>query len=437
MAASQGHKTMFILINIFLFEFLILLSSSLLPYAGKKRIIEAETSKGIGGITTVADRSASGGYLVSLAIAGQAITFDNLPAANKLAIRYASIKVGTITVAVNDQRSIKVNIHSSGASTVSFLYAIIDIKIAARCRLSPSKDAQIRRLAWKVMLVLAGSIAGAAIWFIIVQKWFIGEFCFYCMTLHLTGILLTVLVTWRATKILSIRPAGMIFIGVIMSGIMAASQAGFAHEAAYFSGRSQNSLPVIDYNRAPVIGSPAAPYVVQLLFDYQCPHCQKIYFMLNEAVRRYKGKLAFALCPAPLNTQCNPYIPQDAAAFKNSCELTRIGLKVWVAKPGTFAAFENWMFTFESGDKWHPRSLEAARAKAVELVGKEKFDDIVGDDWVQQYMQTCIQIYGQTIQTGKGGIPKLIFGSRWVIPEPDNEEDFMMILQKSLAIPKP
>ncbi len=80
-------------------------------------------------------------------------------------------------------------------------------------------------------------------------------------------------------------------------------------------------------------------------------------------------------------------------------------------KREAFPDFENWMFTFESGDRWRPRSLESARAKAVELVGQEKFDAALSDPWIGQYMQTCIQIYGQTIQTGKGGIPKLIFGS--------------------------
>ena len=124
-------------------------------------------------------------------------------------------------------------------------------------------------------------------------------------------------------------------------------------------------------------------------------------------------------------------------AFKNSCELAKIGVAVWVARRGAFPAFDNWMFSFEFGDKWHPRSLQAARAKAVELVGHAKFDAAWSSPWIGQYMQTCIQIYGQTIQSGKGGVPKLIFGSHWVIPQPGNADDLVMILQKSLAVPKP
>ena len=95
------------------------------------------------------------------------------------------------------------------------------------------------------------------------------------------------------------------------------------------------------------------------------------------------------------------------------------------------------MFTYDSGDGWYPRSLDAVRAKAVELLGQEQFDKALVDPWIGQYIQTSTRIYGQTLQTGKGGIPKMIFGSRWVIPEPNNSDDLVSILQKSLGVPNP
>jgi uncharacterized membrane protein/protein-disulfide isomerase len=331
--------------------------------------------------------------------------------------------------------------------------------------IGPATELPIRHLAWSVMLILVGSVSGSAIWFTILQKWIIGHFCPYCMTTHITGLLLAVLVIWRAIKEFDyqsndipltnhakvknistaiptriIRPMAVIgpaLIGLVLSGILAACQAGFTPSAVYRNGESQDKLPAIDYHTVPMVGSPDAPYIVTLLFDYQCSHCQKIHFMLNEAINRYNGKLAFALCPAPLNKECNPYIPQDVEAFRNSCELARIGLAVWVARREAFPVFDNWMFTFESGDKWQPRSLETTRAKAVELVGQEKFNASLSDPWIGQYIKTCVRIYGQTIQNGKGGVPKLIYGSHWVIPEPYNADDLVMILQKSLAVPRP
>jgi uncharacterized membrane protein/protein-disulfide isomerase len=340
----------------------------------------------------------------------------------------------------------------AGVPVSSLAMGVYLAMMVANLFIGPEADIQIQRLTWNILLVLAGSIAGSAIWFIVVQKWFIGEFCPYCMTLHIIGLLLSALIMWRARNAIQKESGGipvvaerrlfplgvtvLIVIGLFVSGILAAAQVTFKPKSAYYSGKSQDNLTDINYNSAPIIGSPDASYVVKLLFDYECPHCQQIHFMLNEAVHRYQGKLAFVLCPAPLNTQCNPYISRDVDAFKNSCELARIGMKVWAAKREAYTEFENWMFTYESGDKWQPRSVDAARAKAVELVG-EKFNDTEHNNWVENYIQTCIQIYGQTIRDGKSGIPKLVYGSQWVIPEPNNEDDFIMILQKTLAVPKP
>ena len=311
----------------------------------------------------------------------------------------------------------------------------------------PAADESIRRLAWKVMLILAGAIAGSAVWFTILQKWVIRAFCPYCMTAHMTGLLLASLIIWRALfkpggnlsgRIIKPLPAaGLALSGMALAGILAVFQAGFNPLAVNSDSSSQENLPAIDYHNAPIVGSPEAPYIVTLLFDYQCPHCQKIHFMLDEVVHRYNNKLAFVICPAPLNSRCNPYIPRDVDAYINSCDLAGIGLAVWLADRKAFPVFDNWMFTYESGNFWLPRSPEAAREKAIDLVGREKFEASSTNPWIGQYMKTSTQIYGYTIQSGMGGIPKMIFGSRWVIPEPNNADDLFMILQKSLAVPMP
>jgi len=332
--------------------------------------------------------------------------------------------------------------------------------------IEPSTEFAIRELAWQAMLIIAGAIAGSAIWFTIVQKWIIGSFCPYCMSAHITGLLLSILIIWRATKetnnstistseknnnmkretkllttsIKIVRPLRallLVLIGLGLTGILTAFQLSYTPSSIYTDGESQEKMVVIDYHLAPMAGSPDAPFVVALLFDYQCPHCQKIHFQLDEVIKRYKGKVAFVLCPAPLNTKCNPYVPQDRDAFKNSCELAKIGLAVWFANHDAFSDFENWMFTFDSGDKWQPRSLNEVKTKGIELLGQAKFDTAMSDPRVDKYLQTCVQIYGKTVQNGKGGVPKLVFGSHWVIPETASADDLMSILQKSLNIPKP
>lgn len=313
--------------------------------------------------------------------------------------------------------------------------------LAAGFYIGPSSEMAVRRLAWSTMLILAGSVTGSAIWFTIVQKWIIRDFCPYCLAAHITGVILSSLVIWRAIKGFqghSFRPlpaAGRVFAGLALAGVLVAFQSGTTKTPTYAEGESQTYVPVVDYSDFPLKGSPDAPHIVTLLFDYQCSFCQRIHFMLDEAIRRYSGKLAFALCPAPLSAQCNPYIPADADEFRNSCELARISMAVWVADRKMFPAFEDFMFTFESGDRWQPRSPEAARAKAIELVGSDKFNTAFADPRVSRYIETSVQIYGQTLRNGKGGIPKLVYGSRWIIPEVSNADDLLMILQKSLEVP--
>ena len=103
--------------------------------AAEKQTFQAEAAQPVGGAAKVPDGAASGGLLVSLAQPGQGVHFTGLPAASKLAIRYASVTNGTISVAVNNQPARKVNVHSSGALTNSALHAIIDIAIPAKAML--------------------------------------------------------------------------------------------------------------------------------------------------------------------------------------------------------------------------------------------------------------------------------------------------------------
>jgi uncharacterized membrane protein/protein-disulfide isomerase len=318
--------------------------------------------------------------------------------------------------------------------------------LVASFSLGPSTPASVRRLAWRALLILAGAIAGSAVWFIIVQKWIIGAFCPYCTATHITGLLLTALIIWRALKqfdensrhnVRRLPAFGLTSAGLALAGLMVAGQVAFAPPTVYRGGQSQNNLTTINLRAVPLIGSPDALHIVNLLFDYKCPHCQQMHFMLDEAIRRYDGKLAFALCPTPLNSQCNPYIPRDIDEFKDSCELTKVSLAVWVAKREAFPAFDRWMFSLESGDRWHPRSLDAARAKAVELVGQAKFDAALAAPWIADYLQTCIGMYGHTGESGNNAVPKLVYGSRWVIVRPNDANDLVSILQDSLGVPKP
>jgi hypothetical protein len=60
-------------------------------------------------------------------------------------------------------------------------------------------------------------------------------------------------------------------------------------------------------------------------------------------------------------------------------------------------------------------------------------DQAEGQYWVingHHYNSGCCFDYGNAV-------PKLVFGSRWVIPEVYDADDLVSILQDSLAVPKP
>jgi alpha-L-fucosidase len=106
--------------------------------AADTQTFEAEAARPVGGASTVADGGASLASLVGLDRSGAAVEFTGLPAGSKLAIRYASVTNGTISVAVNDQPARKIIVHSSGALTNSFLNAIMELAIPAKATLTIS-----------------------------------------------------------------------------------------------------------------------------------------------------------------------------------------------------------------------------------------------------------------------------------------------------------
>jgi hypothetical protein len=72
---------------------------------------EVESVKLISGVSKTPGSRASGGYVVCLTKSVDGVKFSNMPASSKLAIGYASVSVGTISVSVNNRTTRKVYIH--------------------------------------------------------------------------------------------------------------------------------------------------------------------------------------------------------------------------------------------------------------------------------------------------------------------------------------
>jgi len=104
--------------------------------AAENRIFEANVAQLVGTPAAAINRSALEHAPVSLTKPGDGIRFSGLPACETVAIRYAALKPGAISVAVNDQPARMVNIHSSGSLTDSFLNAIVALPVPAQATLT-------------------------------------------------------------------------------------------------------------------------------------------------------------------------------------------------------------------------------------------------------------------------------------------------------------
>ena len=101
------------------------------PAHSENQTVPASSGKPIGNAVLTKDPEASGGETIRLQKMDQGVTFANVPAGKKLAIRYASVDAGTLSVLINSKPVRRIYVHSSGRLTGSFLNAVADLDIPA------------------------------------------------------------------------------------------------------------------------------------------------------------------------------------------------------------------------------------------------------------------------------------------------------------------
>ena len=296
-----------------------------------------------------------------------------------------------------------------------------------------SKDAGLKDVASKVLVLLSGAILGAAVWFIGLQLFAEGALCKYCITAHALGILCA------ALTLSALRPDARtcrrwLAAGAGLAVLLAALQALTAPDYVYQDGSSEEPLPLISKDEAPLVGSPDAEYVVDLLYDYQCSHCKVVHGLLPEVVERFGGRVAFVLCPCPLSPKCNPYVPREETRFEGSCELARLALAVHNLEPGAFAGFDGWLFETDGTGGWRPRTVDAARERAGELVGEERLEALLSSPSISETLRHTADLFGRTSTVGNGAIPRFVYGDSWVVPSADTSEDLAEILSERFGI---
>ena len=347
------------------------------------------------------------------------------------------------------------------------------------------EDRSLDRFLWPLMLILAGALVGAALWFSYLQLFVLHAFCKYCTLLHLLG---CVLAFWllslskqpkrRLGRTLSLskgRPGRSLSLskgrpergvalrqaqgpprtvpervegsavwflaGLAGAAVFAFVQARTLPAAAYDAGRTEAALPTFADGEVPVLGPSDAPEELTLLFDFQCSHCRRLHQVLPELLAKAGGQYRIRLCPVPLSPACNPYIPATGVdRFAGSCALTRYALAVWYARPEAYEAY--WDELLGGGPSTGSGTAQGAAASSGSAVGEAEaaarailgaeFAAATKDPRIDAYLRKVEELFGRTSDAEKSGVPRLIHGQKWLVPETDQADELLELIRLSL-----
>ena len=313
------------------------------------------------------------------------------------------------------------------------LPAVVTYLLLAICVLflggESSEDHALDRVLWPMMLFLGGCIIGAALWFGWLQAFVLHAFCKFCSLLHLLGVIAAVLIILAARRS-GIRWAVPLVVGLLAAAVFAVFQAYTRPEAVYDTGRADASLPVFTDEEVPVLGAPDAPEELTLLFDFQCIHCRRLHRVLPELLAQAGGQYRIRLCPVPLSSACNPYIPSTGIdRFMGSCPLTRYALAVWYVRPEAAGAF--WEYLLGDGDEHAPIAPAEAETRAQALLDAD-FASTITDPRIDAYLRKVEELFGRTSSGEKSGVPRIIHGQRWLVPETDRPDALLDLIRSEL-----
>ena len=316
------------------------------------------------------------------------------------------------------------------AAVVYLLLAICVLFLGGESK----EDIALDRILWPFMLFLGGCIIGAALWFAWLQAGVLHTFCKYCSLLHLLGVVAAVLVI-VAAKRSGNRIVVPLAAGLLAAAIFAVVQSFTRPDAIYDTGRTDASLPAFTDAEIPVLGPSDAPEELTLLFDFQCIHCRRLHRVLPELLEQASGQYRIRLCPVPLSSACNPYIPSTGIdRFAGSCPLTRYALAVWYARPDAYEAY--WEYLLGGGDEHMTVTPTEAESRARALLD-DGFEYAVADSRIDTYLRKVEELFGRTSNGEKSGIPRLIHDQRWLVPETDSPDALLALIRSELSFPQP
>ncbi|QDV41327.1 Vitamin K epoxide reductase family protein [Stieleria neptunia] len=149
----------------------------------------------------------------------------------------------------------------------------------------------------------------------------------------------------------------------------------------------------------PLLGNSDAQFVLVEMYDYTCPHCQRTHATIEKVRKQYGDRLAVITLPVPLDGKCNPTIRSTHASHRESCELAKLAIAVWLTDRSQFDGFHHYLFDAKPG-------YAQAMAKAKTIVAGDKLDEHLRSTLPGDFIKQHIKLYQKA---GAGTIPKFLF----------------------------
>jgi uncharacterized membrane protein/protein-disulfide isomerase len=190
----------------------------------------------------------------------------------------------------------------------------------------------------------------------------------------------------------------------------------------------------LDVYQHPVIGSPEAPHIAVEMVSYDCPHCRKMYPMIEHALERYGDQVALLVMVQPLDKECNKLVTDPAASHAGACAIARLAMGIARINPSSFADFHEYLM---SGDKDKPPSMETVLPKAYVLADRSRLRQLTQSDELAKQLDGYVDLYAklQKQSTIKNfGLPVQILGDQVMTGSVEKEDDVFKAWEAHLGV---
>ncbi|MCC7146654.1 MAG: hypothetical protein IT443_09425 [Phycisphaeraceae bacterium] len=164
--------------------------------------------------------------------------------------------------------------------------------------------------------------------------------------------------------------------------------------------------------------------------DFTCEYCRQVHFYLK-AWRQAEGRQTIVLeFVVPRSEKCNPNIRpgHTMTSAQEACDLARLALAVWRAKPQAYEVYADWLYENQDG-----MTAPKAKAQAAALVGDQALAQALQDPWIDQRIQENIQMLGEI--SARRILPVVILPGGIIEGLVQNQTKFNQILNKQLLAP--